>query len=178
MGFEEAFQVFMNKHCNKSEGERLKRLKEHGYLEKLLLEKVWWPAIGNFDHLHPEYEVVDYKDGDRFLDYAFIQPFIRINLEGDGYNPHSKGASKWQFSDERNRQNDLIIDDWIVIRFTYDDITSNPRRCQMKLQQLMGKVMTIISSLLDKGAVEVIGDGERIRCYRLLIKDVKPFLRL
>ncbi|MFD0960837.1 hypothetical protein [Paenibacillus chungangensis] len=41
------------------------------------------------------------------------------------------------FSD---RTNDLIMDGWIMIRFSYDDVTDNPRLCQQYVQQLLGKL--------------------------------------
>jgi len=147
LGFEEVYESFLDKHKKLAKGDRLRRLEEHGSLEKLLLEKVWWPAFGNFDNLHPEYEVTDFKDGDRFLDYALLVALFKVCIEADGFGTHQKSITRWQFNDERNRQNDLVIDGWIVIRFTYDEITNNPRKCQMKLQQLIGKMVPNIARI-------------------------------
>lgn len=69
MDFETAYANFINLHMKKRRGERLRRLIEgHGHGEKMVLKKIWWPAIRNFDNLHPEYEVNDFKDGHRYLD--------------------------------------------------------------------------------------------------------------
>lgn len=223
MTFDQAYEAFMAKQKKSAKGERLKKLEEHGHLEKMLLEKVLWPVLKTFDNLHPEYEMIDFKDGDRFLDYALIIGFIRICIEADGFGPHLKNMTRWQFSDERNRQNDLVIDGWLVIRFTHDDILNSPRKCQMKLQQLLGKLMIdhnstgnsvfsfleraiirysasaagkqivpgevetylglgkykvkeLLKSLVGKGALEAVGNGERVRKYRLVIQDIRPFL--
>ena len=54
-----------------------RRLEEnHGYGEKQLIKEIWWPAFGNLDNLHPEYEVHDYEGGYRYLDLAFIRSMI------------------------------------------------------------------------------------------------------
>ncbi|WP_246314993.1 DNA-binding response regulator [Paenibacillus foliorum] len=117
----------------------MRRLQEgHGHAERRFLEQVWWPATGSFDHLHPEYEVHDFKDGTRYLDFAYLRFPMRICIEIDGYGPHSKDVSRWQFADQLMRQNHLVIDGWRIIRFSYDDISEKPRRCQQLIQQLLG----------------------------------------
>ncbi|MNC20027.1 hypothetical protein D3C75_679690 [compost metagenome] len=140
MGFQEAYEAFINKHRQGKAGEQLRRLEEgHGHAEKLFLEQVWWSAIGNFDDLFPEYQVTDYKGGYRYLDFAWIRSPYRICLEIDGYGPHQRDVSRWQYADQLQRQNDLVLDDWIVIRFSYDDVKERPRLCERTLQQVQGK---------------------------------------
>lgn len=140
MGFEEEYQDFMNAHLQARTGERLRRLQEgHNQAEMLFLKQVWWPSFHHFRYLHPEYEVDDFKDGKRYLDFAYIRPAIRICLEIDGYGPHLKNISRWQFSDNLERQNQLVIDGWTVIRFSYDQVNEKPRRCQQIIQQVIGR---------------------------------------
>ncbi|UTR16524.1 DNA-binding response regulator [Salipaludibacillus sp. LMS25] len=140
MGFSEEYQTFMNAHLQARTGERLRRLQEgHKHAEKLFLKQVWWPLFYHFRYLYPEYEVNDFKDGQRYLDFAYIRPGIRICLEIDGYGPHLKNISRWQFSDSLERQNQLVIDGWTVIRFSYDQVKENPRRCQQIVQQVIGR---------------------------------------
>ncbi|WP_307203806.1 hypothetical protein [Paenibacillus harenae] len=67
-------------------GEDRRRLaSEHGYAEKLFLEKVWFPVFQHFNCLTPEYEVDDYIDGKRYLDFAYIRDTLRLAIEIDGY---------------------------------------------------------------------------------------------
>ncbi|MEH7177938.1 DNA-binding response regulator [Neobacillus vireti] len=142
MGFEEEYQAFMNAHMQARTGERLRRLQEgHNEAEKLFLKQVWWPLFSQFRYLHPEYEVDDFKDGKRYLDFAYIRPAIRICLEVDGYGPHLKNISRWQFSDSLERQNQLVIDGWTVIRFSFDQVNEKPRRCQQIVQQVIGRCL-------------------------------------
>ncbi|WP_078547902.1 hypothetical protein [Litchfieldia alkalitelluris] len=140
MGFEEEYQIFMNAHLQARTGERLRRLEEgHKHAEMLFLKQVWWPLFHHFRYLHPEYEVNDFQDDKRYLDFAYIRPTIRICLEIDGYGPHLKNISRWRFSDSLERQNQLVIDGWTVIRFSYDQVSENPRRCQQIVQQVIGR---------------------------------------
>lgn len=140
MEFEKEYQIFMNAHLQARTGERLRRLQEgHNQAEMLFLKQVWWPLFYHFRNLHPEYEVDDFKDGKRYLDFAYIRPAIRICFEVDGYGPHLKNISRWQFADNLERQNQLVIDGWTVIRFSYDQVKEKPRRCQQIVQQVIGR---------------------------------------
>ncbi|KIL36687.1 hypothetical protein SD71_06710 [Cohnella kolymensis] len=158
MDFETAYAAFIEKHAKLRRGERLRRLlKGHGHGEKMVLEKIWWPAFRNFDNLHPEYEVYDFKDGHRYLDHAFISGNVMLDLEVDGYGSHQQKMSRSEFSDHLMRQNHLILDGWKVIRFSYDDLRERPRMCQQILQQFMGRWVN------DKknGEVSILSSEER-----------------
>lgn len=189
MGFEEEYQVFLNAHLQARTGERLRRLQEgHQHAEKLFLKQVWWPLFYQFKYLHPEYEIDDYKDGKRYLDFAYIRPGIRISLEVDGYGPHLKNISRWQFSDNLERQNQLVIDRWTVIRFSFDQVKENPRRCQQVVQQVIGRWLgdeldRSSLSFLEKEVLRlVIRKGENIypteveKHLKLSDKTVKKIL--
>ena len=138
--FETHYRAWMKRQMDASEGERRRRLQEHGYLEQKLLRNVWWPAVGSFEHLHAEYEVADFKDGSRFLDFAYIRMPHKICLEADGFGPHARHADRHKFSDDLMRQNHLVLDDWRVLRFSADDIEYHPRKCQQIVLQLLGRL--------------------------------------
>lgn len=189
MGFEEEYQAFLNAHLQARAGERLRRLQEgHKQAEMLFLKQVWWPLFYQFKYLHPEYEIDDYKDGKRYLDFAYIRPGIRISLEVDGYGPHLKNISRWQFSDNLERQNQLVIDRWTVIRFSFDQVKQNPRRCQQVVQQVIGRWLgdeldQTSLSVLEKEVLRlVIRKGEEIypteveKYLKLSDKTVKKIL--
>lgn len=180
MGFEEEYNAFMNAHLQVRTGERLRRLQEgHKHAEMLFSKDVWWPLFYHFQYLHPEYEVNDFKDGKRYLDFAYIRPTIRICFEIDGYGPHLKNISRWQFSDSLESQNQLVIDGWTVIRFSFDQIKENPRRCQQIVQQVFGRWLgdeldKTILSLVEKEVLRlVIRKGEAISP-----KEVERYLKL
>jgi len=145
--FEEAYRAFVEFHRSRRRGERRRRFDEgHGHAELLFLKQVWWPAFGNFRDLHPEYEVSDFKDGYRYLDFAFIRGGVRLAIEIDGYGPHVARVSRRDFSDQLHRQNQLVVDGWAVLRFSYDDVNERPRRCQQMIQQFLGRRLAGIGS--------------------------------
>lgn len=140
MSFEIAHQIWIQQQAEQRSGESLRRLREgHGHAEKLFLRNVWWPSFGHFHHLFAEYGVTDFKDGMRYLDFAYIVSCIMLAIEIDGFSAHSRDLNRWQFSDQLRRQNDLVIDGWRILRFSYDDVQHHPKLCQLKIQQFMGR---------------------------------------
>ncbi|MEH7272266.1 hypothetical protein [Neobacillus vireti] len=51
------------------------------------------------------------------------------------------------------RQNQLVIDGWTVIRFSYDQVNEKPRRCQQIVQQVIGRW---VSDELDQAALSLL----------------------
>ena len=52
---------------------------------------------GNFDNLHPEYEIYDWNRKSQFLDFAFLTPLGRFGIECDGYQSHIKDMDREKF---------------------------------------------------------------------------------
>lgn len=99
MNFEQAHDAFIARHMNGRSGERKGRLlRGHSYGEKLLLENVWWPLVGSFDDLHPEYEVYDWNRKSQFLDFSFLPLYGKFGLECDGFQTHVKDMDREKFS--------------------------------------------------------------------------------
>jgi len=139
--FDFAYEKWMKKQTDSSNGERKRRLSlATNHAEKMFIEKVWWPAFGHFAHLNAEYELRDFRDGWRFLDFAYLMAGYKICIEIDGYGSHWREVSRSQFADHLMRQNQLVIDGWCVLRFSYDDVKERPRTCQQTIQQLLGKL--------------------------------------
>lgn len=53
----------------------------------------------------------------------FAMPLLRIAIEVDGRAFHSDRRS---FEGDRRRQNHLVLDGWLVLRFTWEQITRDP----------------------------------------------------
>jgi hypothetical protein len=168
MSFESAYRSFVDEQLKDREGESKRRLmKGSGHAEKLFLEKVWWPSFGNFHYLYPEFEVLDFKDGYRYLDFAYIRANFRACFEIDGYGSHWRDTDRRQFADHLYRQNHLIIDGWRVIRFSYDDVLEHPRRCQQMIQQLIGRWLGEVETKVELTYVER-------EIFRMAVKSMKP----
>lgn len=149
--FHNAYEEFLNQRIQ-TDRSRSKERMELGlqHAEKIFLENVWWPAFRNLKGLHPQYEIRDFKDGRRYIDFAFIQAHFRIAIEIDGMGPHWREISQEKFSDHCRRQNHLVIDGWHVLRFTYKDVQHSPRLCQQTIQQLLGRLAGDASRTLSK----------------------------
>lgn len=136
--------ILQHKEMRDLHSERRRRLTDRDdHSERLFAINIWLPVVGNFEYLHPEYEVNDYRDGSRFLDFAYIRTPYRISIEIDGYGGHQRNASRRVFGDDRFRQNQLVLDEWKIVRFSYDDVRERPRQCQQFIQQLLGKLYGI-----------------------------------
>jgi hypothetical protein len=139
--FDQIHREWLDSHLQRRRGERRRRLQEgHNHAEKAMLRHVWWPSFGHFQHLHPEYEVIDFREGPRYLDFAYIRPPVRIAIEVDGYGPHLRDISRRQFCDQWVRHMHLINDSWIVVRIGYDDVRERPRLWQQLFQQMIGRL--------------------------------------
>jgi len=137
-GFEQAHKAWLDYHLNARKGERLRRLESgHGYLEKEFLEKVWWPAFGTLDDLHPQYEVPDYNDGKKYLDQAYKPKSIRLGLEADGFFPHIRNIDRWDHADNVLRDLHLFADAWTMLHFSADVIKYRSRQAQQLLRQIV-----------------------------------------
>ena len=117
---------------------RSRRLvKRHGYGEKLLLEQACWPALGTLDLLHPEYEFIG-SDGERyFIDIAYIRGPRPTGLEADSYSFHARDLDRDQFSRGLDRQNEIVLADWNILRFSIDKLKDNPLACQNTIRRML-----------------------------------------
>ena len=140
--------AFVQEHKNQRKGERLRRLEKGlGYAGQLFIDKVWLPAFGHLEYLHPEYEVTDFRDGRRYIDFAYVRPWLKIAIENDGYGPHCRDMSRDEFADERDRQTDLVIDGWKVVRFSVDRIRDQPRACMRRIEHIIGCYLADVERL-------------------------------
>lgn len=138
--FEIAYTDWLAIHRADRAGEALRRLTSgHGFGEKLFLTNIWWPVVGSFDHLNPEYLIIDDGDKERFIDLAYIRAPYRIAIEIDGYGPHLKNIDRYQFGDNLMRQNHLILDGWKLFRFSVSDIEQRPERCIRFVRSMLGQ---------------------------------------
>ena len=139
-GFEAAHAEFIRKHLEKRTGERRGRLERgHGHAEKLFLKNVWWPLRGNFDGLHPEYEVLDWRGRSYFSDFAFLPEVWRILFEVKGFEAHVADMDRKKFCRELNRETFLQGMGFTVVSFAYDDVAERPELCRMLLRMVLNR---------------------------------------
>lgn len=158
--FERAYAQMMERALAESRGERRRRLQEeHGHGEKMLAARVLWPALGSLEHLHPEYEIRDLRGGINFVDYAYMPSRqLELLLECDGFGPHWRDISRWQFDHNEERQNLLLLDEWRMLRFSYDAVMERTARCQQTVMLAMAKWGQVIAGA---GGIVRLGVYER-----------------
>ena len=157
VGFEKAYSNWLDYHKSNASGERLRRLtKKHGYGEKLLLQQAWWPVVGNFEHLHPEYEFVDSEGKTYYLDFAYVRLPRPTALESDGFGTHARDLDRDQFSWGLDRQNEIVLAEWNVLRFSHDKLKADPLACQQKIRRLLATLYTDEHTILNIYQREIV----------------------
>ncbi|RAV11132.1 DNA-binding response regulator [Paenibacillus contaminans] len=137
--YDDSHKEWLGKHLSNRKGESKRKLiTGHAHAEKEFLRHIWWPAFGHFEHLHPEYEVHDFFDGSRFLDFAYIRSGIHIAIEIDPYGTHYAKLDRRQYSNQWVRHMHLVNDSWLIVRISLDDVTERPRLWQQLCQQMVG----------------------------------------
>jgi hypothetical protein len=141
MKFEEAHEAWLARHLARRKGERLSRLQRgHGHGEILFLRNVWWPLHRHFDHLHPEYEVLDVRGKSYFADFAYLRGPVRFLIEIKGFNSHVRDMDRVKYCHELNRETYLFGIGYPTISFAYDDVEQRPGICITLLRLVLDKL--------------------------------------
>jgi very-short-patch-repair endonuclease len=124
MNFELAHEQFIRSHLIRRSGERRGRLERgHRHGEKLFLQKIWWSLKGNFEGLHPEFEIIDWRGKSYFADFAYMpNGGLKFIFEIKGYNSHVKEMDRQGFRNECKRELFLEGLGFHVVSFAYDDV--------------------------------------------------------
>ena len=110
-----------------------------GKAEFMFLEKVWGPLFQfNYEGLRAEYPFKDAKGGERFIDFMYDCNGIRLIVEIDGYTTHARNISPGEFDDHLDRQNDLVLAGWFLLRFSSRQVEHQSEQCRIKLMQAFG----------------------------------------
>ncbi|KUP21507.1 hypothetical protein [Paenibacillus sp. DMB5] len=162
MGFVDEHEKWLSRHKRRRTGERLDRLERgHGHGEKLFAERVWWPLFGHFNHLHPEYEVSDWRGRPYFVDYVWKPGQVKFAIEIKGYGPHVQNTDRTRYRQELNRETYLQIAGYRVVAVPYDDLESAPELTISLLKALL------LSSLLTNADNE---SGKYSRMEREILR--------
>lgn len=140
MNFEQEHCTWIQGHFAQRSGEQRRRLEQgHMHGEKLFLKKVWWPIMGSFDGLYPEYEITDFRGRAYFADFAWIQPHVKLIIEIKGFQPHVQDMDRKKYCYELNRELFMQSLGFHVISFAYDDVDQRPDLCKTLLRMLLSR---------------------------------------
>ncbi|MEK3794728.1 transcriptional regulator [Paenibacillus sp. FSL R7-0204] len=169
--FEQQYEEWLDSNLKNESSHRRKELLGkglgHGTVE--FLRKVWFPAIANFDHLFPEWEVRDFNNGYRYLDLAYMPGDAKGGIEIQGYGPHARDLDVRRFKDLCRRHCLLSLDSWTFLPIAYPSIIEEPKQCQQLVLSFIGKfIATDVSSTLTWL------EAETLRYARRLLRAFTP----
>lgn len=171
MSFETAHQLFVDRHLHARTGERRGRLQRgHREAEQLFCSRIWWPVVGHFEHLHPEYEVMDWRGISYFCDFAWLPPYAKLIFEIKGFGPHVRDMDRIKYCNELNRETFLASLGYQVISFAYDDVSQRPELCRTLLKMLLGRFLAESVPIPLNGLAE----REVTRLAYLLARPLRP----
>ncbi|GAA0133763.1 hypothetical protein YSY43_06030 [Paenibacillus sp. YSY-4.3] len=169
--FELMHESFIQYHLQQRTGERKGRLERgHREAEALFCRNVWWPLLGNFDGLQPEYEVLDWRGRSYFCDFAWLNPAAKLIIEIKGFGPHVRDMDRQKYCNELNRETFLSAMGFQVISFAYDDVAHRPELCITLLRMVLSRYQ------LDISPANLVGVAEReiIRLACSLARPLRP----
>ncbi|SDX81923.1 transcriptional regulator [Paenibacillus sp. CF384] len=141
--FDEVYHNWIEQHIAEEKSPRrreiLKKGLSHGSIEFLRL--VWFPAIGNLEHLYPEYEVRDFNNGFRYLDFAYMPGSLKGCIEIQDFRSHARDIEVSRFKDLCMKQSLLVLDDWIFLPIAYLSIRDDPGVCKQLVLSFVGKFL-------------------------------------
>lgn len=145
--FEKAYEEWIAKQIaeenNNRRRERLQKGLTHGTVE--YLRSIWFPAVGNFDCLHAEYEVRDMRNGYRYLDLAYMPGDAKGCIEIQDYRSHARDVEAGRFKDLCLKQALLALDDWVFLPIAYLSIKEEPGVCKQLTLAFVGKFVSVPS---------------------------------
>jgi hypothetical protein len=169
--FDQQYELWMHTNIlNEKNPRRLEILHKglgHGTVE--FLRSVWFPAIGNFNDLHPEWEVRDFSNGYRYLDLAYMPGGTRGGIEIQGYGPHARDLDVRRFKDLCRRHCLLALDGWTFLPIAYPSIVDEPKQCQQLILSFVGKFVAS-----DVPASLSWLEAEAVRFARRLLRPITP----
>jgi very-short-patch-repair endonuclease len=138
--FETAHAEWIAGHLEQRKGERRGRLERgHRHGETLFVRNVWWELVRSLDHVHPEYEVLDWRGRSYYADFAWLYGCVRLLIEIKGYNTHVKEMDRQKFCNEENRETFLHGMGYNLISFAYDDVEQRPELCMTLLRLVLSR---------------------------------------
>lgn len=171
MNFVNEHEAFIQQHLLKRTGERKGRLQRgHQVAEQLFCQNVWWPFRGNFDHLHPEYEVVDWRNRSYFCDFVWQKHDVKLIIEVKGFHSHVKDMDRQKYCNELNRESFLTSMGYRILSFAYDDVAYRPEICIMLLRMFMSQYETLSSPIV----INELKEQEIARLSWTLARPLRP----
>ncbi|RXJ02533.1 transcriptional regulator [Anaerobacillus alkaliphilus] len=141
--FEQKYEAWIEKNILEESNPRRRELLEKGlgFGTVEFLREIWYPTVGNFDHLYPEWEVRDFNNRYRYLDLAFMPNGVMGCIEIQGYGPHARDLNVSRFKDLCWRHSLLALEGWTILPIAFLTIKEEPKQCQQLILAFIGKFL-------------------------------------
>jgi hypothetical protein len=167
VAYEKWLQTQIEEEQNPRRREILRKGLGHGTIE--FLRTIWFPAIGNLEHLMPEFEVRDLSNDYRYLDLAYMPGGVKGCIEIHGYRSHARDVEAWRFKDLCMKQALLSLEGWLFLPVAYLSIKEDPSVCKQLALAFVGKFLSF-----DTASELNWAEAETIRFARKLIRPFYP----
>lgn len=146
MRFEVEHKKWLESHLAKRYGERLDGLKRgHRYGNRLFVEKIWWPLVGHFSGLHPEYEINDSRKSLYYIDFVWIIGGQYFAFEIMDFGTH--GLDRTKYRRDMNRALFLHSQGYRYIEISLDELKENPTYIFNMLRITLGPYLALEMNL-------------------------------
>ncbi|PWV99518.1 hypothetical protein DFQ01_11496 [Paenibacillus cellulosilyticus] len=169
--FDEAYKRWMEQQVAEAGSVRRRELlqKELSRGSIDFLQYIWFPVIGHFDHLYPEYEIRDFNNGYRYLDFAYMPGNAKGCIEIQDYRSHARDIEVSRFKDLCMKQSLLVLDDWLFLPIAYLSIHDDPGMIKQLVLSFVGKFLAnAVSSDLHWA------EAETLRFAHRLLRPITP----
>lgn len=128
-------------------------------IEQIFVEDIFYPYAGEngLDYLQAQTPFDDSECRTRKLDFTVSTNRYNYVIEIDGYTYHAEGAARVTpeyFDDLLMKHNDLILNGYILIRFSYNQIRNHPDLCINTLRRTFKADAQINPYYLHKDSFE------------------------
>lgn len=169
--FEDMYEEWLQANITAEKNHRRRELLEKGlgYGTVEFLRLIWFPAVGNFDNLYPEWEVRDFNNGYRYLDLAYMPGGSKGGIEIQGFGPHARDLDVRRFKDLCRRHCLLALDGWTFLPIAYPSLVEEPEQCKQLVLSFIGRfISTQVPSHLHWM------EAETMRFARRLLRPFTP----
>jgi hypothetical protein len=169
--FEVAYEKWLHTQIEEEQNPRRREMLRkglgHGTIQ--FLRTIWYPAIGNLEHLMPEYEVRDLSNDYRYLDLAYKPGGAMGCIEIHGYRSHARDVEAWRFKDLCMKQALLSLEGWLFLPIAYLSIKEDPALCKQLTLAFVGKFLSYDAALELNWE-----ESEAVRYARRLVRPFVP----
>ncbi|MFB5267402.1 transcriptional regulator [Paenibacillus enshidis] len=141
--FDEVYQKWMEQQIAEEKSPRRREMLRKGLSRGSIdfLRLIWFPVIGSLNHLYPEYEIRDFNNGYRYLDFAYLPGNVKGCIEIQDYRSHARDIEVSRFKDLCMKQSLLVLDDWLFLPIAYLSIRDDPGVCKQLVLSFVGKFL-------------------------------------